>query len=113
MKHVRNLLSASLLSVFIWVNAFAATPYGPKEFNQEGYTALVVAYSPELQGMLETIDKMPDAKITEEVTFRGITYRIGEYKGEPIILFETAMSIANAAMSIQMALDYFPIDEVI
>ena len=106
-------LIAIIVNVFFPSSGSAATPYGPKEFTQEGYTALVVAYSPELQGMLETIDKMPDAKITEEVTFRGITYRIGEYKGEPIILFETAMSIANAAMSIQMAIDYFPIDEVV
>lgn len=112
MKHLKHFIILSIACAFCTL-AQAKTPYGPKEFEQEGYTALVVAYSPELQGMLETIDKMPDAKITEEISFRGITYRIGEYKGKPIILFETAMSIANAAMSIQMAIDYFPIDEVI
>ncbi len=87
--------------------------YGPKTFSEEGFTAMVVAYSPELRGMLETIDALPDAAITDAVTYKGITYRIGTYRDEPVILFDTGMSIANAAMSIQMAIDYFPIKQVI
>lgn len=90
------------------------TAYGPKSFSDEvGYTALVVAYSPELQGMLETIEALPDAAITNTIQFKGITYRMGSYKDEPIIVFETGMSIANAAMSLQMAFDYFPIKQAI
>lgn len=88
-------------------------PYGPKEFDSSGYTALVVAYAPEMQGMLETIEQRPDASITETIEFKGVTYRLGEFQGEPILLFATGMSIANAAMTMQMAFDYFPVKEVV
>jgi adenosylhomocysteine nucleosidase len=91
----------------------AGLPYGPKAFSERSYTALVVAYSPELQGMLETIEALPDAAIETSHSFKGITYRMGQYQGKPIILFESGMSIANAAMSLQMAIDYFPIEQVI
>ncbi len=115
MKHLHLFI---LASGALFLAACATKPsgtsaYGPKTFTEEGYTALVVAYSPELQGMLETIEAMPDAAIDATATFRGITYRIGRYKDEPILLFETGMSIANAAMSIQMAIDYFPIKQIV
>lgn len=94
----------------------ASTPspkYGPKVFDETGYTAVVVAYQPEMKALLETIEKDPDAAINESVTFKGIEYRLGTYNGKPILIFATGMSIANAAMSMQMALDYFPVDQVV
>jgi adenosylhomocysteine nucleosidase len=38
---------------------------------------------------------------------------LGNYKGEPIVIFTTGISVPNAAMTMQMALDYFPIDKVV
>lgn len=87
--------------------------YGPKSFNSEEMTAVVVAYAPEMKGILATIEKNPNASIHEEVRFKGVRYYLGEYSGQPIVVFATGMSIANAAMTTQMALDYFPIDEVV
>lgn len=89
------------------------TSYGPRTFDSPGYTALVVAYSPEMQGLLETIDQRPDASLTEIVRFKGVTYRLGQFQGEPILVFATGMSIANAAMTMQMAFDYFPVKQII
>jgi adenosylhomocysteine nucleosidase len=111
-------LRIGLLSVVLILSGCATSsnstvPYGPKEFDTPGYTALVVAYSPEMQGMLETIEQRADAFITETVQFKGVTYRIGQFQGEPILLFATGMSIANAAMTMQMAFDYFPVKEVV
>ncbi|MEM1223282.1 MAG: 5'-methylthioadenosine/S-adenosylhomocysteine nucleosidase [Verrucomicrobiota bacterium] len=87
--------------------------YGPKTFSGKGYTAVVVAYQPEMKGLLETIEKLPAAQIEEEYTYKGIKYSIGQYKGEPILIFATGMSIANAALSMQMAFDYFPVKQVV
>ncbi|GLR70443.1 5'-methylthioadenosine/S-adenosylhomocysteine nucleosidase [Agaribacter marinus] len=77
------------------------------------YTALVVAFAPEMDGVMRTIDELPDAKILRKETRKGVTYHFGEYNGEPIVLFATGMSIANAAMTMQMAFDYFPIKQVL
>lgn len=89
--------------------------FGPKTFDAQipEFTAVVVAYAPELDGILSTIEKHDHAEITDNVQFKGVNYRLGNFKGEPILIFATGMSIANAAMSMQMALDYFPIKQVV
>jgi len=91
----------------------SAGNYGPRQFDEPGYTAIAVAYSPEMQGVLQSIAARPDAAISKTIRYKGVTYRLGQYQGEPILLFATGMSIANAAMTMQMALDYFPVDQVI
>lgn len=91
----------------------AKSAFGPVAFEQAEMTAVVVAYGPEMEGILGRIEQDPAAKITHTKTFKGITYRLGYYHDEPIVVFATGMSIANAAMSMQMALDYFPIKQVV
>ncbi|WP_317930657.1 5'-methylthioadenosine/S-adenosylhomocysteine nucleosidase [Halioxenophilus sp. WMMB6] len=78
-----------------------------------GYTAVMVAYAPELEGILSTLESLPHAGIDRIETIKGVTYRIGHFHDQPILIFATGMSIANAAMTTQMALDYFPINEVV
>ncbi|WP_269526625.1 5'-methylthioadenosine/S-adenosylhomocysteine nucleosidase [Coraliomargarita parva] len=87
--------------------------YGPKSFDEPGYTAVVVAYAPEMKGVLDTIEALPDAEITDERVYKGVKFKLGTYKGEPILVYATGMSIANAAMSMQMAFDYFPVKQVV
>ena len=89
--------------------------YGPKAYadNVESMTAIVVAYEPEMLGVLNRIAQDPNAEITDTLTFKGIKYRVGTYGGKPIVVFATGMSIANAAMSMQMAFDYFPVKQVV
>ncbi len=77
------------------------------------YTAIVVAYAPEMQGILGRIDADPDAQISDVRTIKGIEYRIGTYHDDPILVFATGISVVNAAMSMQMAIDYFPIKQVV
>ncbi len=80
---------------------------------EDGFTAIMVAYAPELNGILSTLETLPNAHIDRTIAVKGVTYRLGRYNDQPIIIFATGMSIANAAMTTQMALDYFPIDEVV
>lgn len=87
--------------------------YGPAQFSQPAFTAITVAYAPEMEGILNRIEEDPDAVIDTSVTIKGVTYRIGRYHDEPILVFATGMSIANAAMTMQMALDYFPVKQVV
>ena len=108
-----NISLLMLLLILVGCSAKDSAKYGPQSFYKEGFTAIVVAYEPEMLALLETIEGDPAAKIVDEYTFKGIRYRLGTYKERPILIFATGMSIANAAMSIQMALDYFPVDELV
>ena len=87
--------------------------FGPASFEEPAFTAITVAYAPEMEGILNRIESDPDAFIHTTTTIKGVTYRLGTYHDEPILVFATGMSIANAAMTMQMALDYFPVKQVV
>ena len=87
--------------------------YGPKAFSQDPFTAIVVAYEPEMIGLLEAIAADRQSKILNEYTYNGVKFRTGFYREIPILVFATGMSIANASLSTQMALDYFPVNQLI
>ena len=108
-------ISFVALQLFALTISFADTTedYGPKTFSQKPYTAIVVAYEPEMRGILEAIEADPRAYILNEYKFKGIKFRTGVYREMPILVFATGMSIANAALSTQMALDYFPVDQLV
>ncbi|WP_395345760.1 purine phosphorylase [Ningiella sp. W23] len=88
--------------------------YGPRSFpDTEKWTAIVAAYEPEIKAIKAAFEAAEDVHINETVSIKGVKYQLGTYKGEPVIIFTTGISVPNAAMTMQMALDYFPIDTVI
>ncbi|MDM7861280.1 5'-methylthioadenosine/S-adenosylhomocysteine nucleosidase [Alteromonas sp. ASW11-36] len=111
------------LSVFILCLVFSSlsgahehtSPFGPRDFKhiENKWTAVVAAYEPEIAAIDAAFAQMEDAQITETLYFKGVKYQLGEYKGEPIVVLSTGISITNAAMTVQMALDYFPIDTLV
>ena len=81
---------------------------------EEGpYTALVTAYDPEIEELLGYLEALPDFDLTETVEHKGVTYRKGRIGEEPVVIFVTGMSIANAAMTMQMAIERFPLKRVL
>ncbi len=110
MKHTYVLLTLWIASAV----ALVASPWGPRTFDVDNeWTAIVAAYAPEIRAIDEAMEKHPDAEITEEIFIKGVRYQLGTYKGEPVVIFTTGVSVPNAAMTMQMALDYFPIERVI
>ncbi len=110
----KTLLMLSAFCVIALSGCVSTEPtYGPQQFKGEGITAVVVAYEPEMEGILGRIDSDPNASIHTTLEFQGVKYRLGTYNDKPIVVFATGMSIANAAMTMQMALDYFPVKQVV
>ncbi|MGJ8680688.1 5'-methylthioadenosine/S-adenosylhomocysteine nucleosidase [Paraglaciecola sp.] len=88
--------------------------YGPREFAVDNkWTAIVAAFAPEINAINHAFSQLNYAKIEKTLSIRGIKYQLGTYKGEPVVVFTTGISVPNAAMTMQMALDYFPIDKVV
>ncbi|NDV92643.1 purine phosphorylase [Alteromonas sp. 345S023] len=113
MKNIRLLVV--IVPLIAWVAGCATTsrPHQISSYQGDPLTAVVVAYAPEMEGILNRIESDPEASIVSTKTIKGVTYRLGTYHDAPILVFATGMSIANAAMTMQMALDYFPIEQVI
>jgi adenosylhomocysteine nucleosidase len=108
-----NLLLVALASAPLLVAA-ASPDIGPKDFSgQKGWTAIVAAYAPEIRAIDTALEAHPDAAIERTVVFRGVSYQIGHFRGEPIVVFTTGVSVTNAAMTTQMAIDYFPIERLV
>ncbi|MFT6896568.1 MAG: adenosylhomocysteine nucleosidase [Paraglaciecola sp.] len=88
--------------------------FGPREFAVSNkWTAIVAAYEPEIKAIDAAFANLPQAQITQTLHYKGVSYQLGTYKGEPVVIFTTGISVPNAAMTMQMALDYFPIERVI
>lgn len=113
MRRIVGLSGVFAFTLIIGQSSVCGEPYGPRSFEGPGFTAVVAAYGPEIEAILDRIDTDPNAEITETLVFKGVTYRLGNYRGMPIVVFVTGISIANAAMTMQMAFDYFPIEEVV
>lgn len=110
-KIIKSIVFTSLILSFVLQ---ASETFGPREFNVDNeWTAIVAAYEPEIKAIDAALAKLDDAEIDKTVVIKGVKYQIGSYKGEPIVIFTTGISVPNAAMTMQMALDYFPIDKVI
>ena len=92
----------------------SVTEFGPRVFTQtQKWTAIVAAYEPEIQAIDRAFASLEGAQIDDTISIKGVKYQLGNYKGEPIVIFTTGISVPNAAMTMQMALDYFPIDKVV
>lgn len=77
------------------------------------YLAIATAFSPELDAITKEIKAHSEGEITSEVKHKGVTYYLGRVGDVPVVVFTTGISIANAAMTTQMALDRFPISRLI
>lgn len=112
--HKLPVLLFIIISQSLSFSVFSQVEYGPREFDiTDKWTAIVAAYEPEIEAIDQAFAKMEDAQIDKVVTIKGVKYQLGTYKGEPIVIFTTGISVPNAAMTMQMALDYFPIDKVV
>lgn len=77
------------------------------------YTALVTAYDPEIEALIQLLEARPDHAWTRDIERVGVRFKAGRVGDRPILVFATQMSIANAAMSMQIALDHFAIERVL
>ena len=70
-------------------------------------TAVMSAFAPELAALLRaTSDR-------HEVTLGGTTFTTGVLEGKPVVLFLSGMSLVNAAMTTQRALDRFHVSRIV
>ncbi|MBT1451878.1 5'-methylthioadenosine/S-adenosylhomocysteine nucleosidase [Glaciecola sp. XM2] len=110
---IANVMLWLTLSVFATL-ANGQSEYGPRVFPEDQkWTAIVAAYAPEIEAIDAAFEQLDHASISEVVTIKGVKYQLGTYKDEPVIIFTTGISVSNAAMTMQMALDYFPINKVV
>jgi adenosylhomocysteine nucleosidase len=69
--------------------------------------AVISAFEPELVALEAMVEDRRDT------TINGVTFVTGRMAGKDIVLFLSGVSMVNAAMTTQMALDRFTIDRIV
>ena len=70
-------------------------------------TALVTAYSTEIEPLIKAL------KDRYEYRLQGTRFTVGKLNGEPVVVFMTGVSVTNAAMNTQRALDHFNVKQIV
>ncbi len=86
--------------------ASSALPAAPKPL-----IAVLNAYAPEMDAMVKEFG-LREGGFTER-RVKGFRYYLGEVEGKDVVVFETGMSLVNAAMALQLALERLPITHVL
>ncbi len=74
--------------------------------------AIVAAYKPEIAALKHSLIEK-GAVFDRQEQSKGVTYILGSFHQQDIVLFVTGMSVVNAAMSMQMAIDRYPIESIL
>jgi adenosylhomocysteine nucleosidase len=70
-------------------------------------TAVISAFEPEWIALLDSLQNRKDEIIN------GTDFATGEIEGKPVVLFLTGISMVNAAMTTQLALDRFRVRRIV
>jgi len=101
MRHLRPALLSLLLALGLHASALAA-PTGGKLDNRPRI-AVISAFEPELIELRAAVAR------PRTITVNGVSFILGTLGGKPVVLFESGISLVNAAMNTQLALDRFSV----
>lgn len=73
----------------------------------EARVAVMTAFAPEWKAMQDKISER------QEVDINGIKFVLGEIEGKDVVVFMSGVSMVNAAMTTQLALDNFNISAIV
>ncbi len=104
-RPVRILLKS--LAVILIISAFMQARAGGPE-DKTPRIAVISAFAPEL-----TILKGSLAGKVSEYSLNGVEFTTGNLEGRPVVVFLSGISVVNAAMTVQLALDHFPIERIV
>lgn len=92
----------TLLSVFVIFGLASA-----QKLDEVPRLAVMSAYEPEWQVLLDTIE------VEETFKINGYDYTIGKLAGNDVVLFLTGVSMVNATMTSQIALERFNVTGIV
>jgi adenosylhomocysteine nucleosidase len=97
---MRTLLS--LFTVFVVPSVACA-----QTFDDTPRTAIMSAFPPEIVALQEGFNDQVSHSLN------GVTFTTGQFEGKPVVVFMSGVSMVNAAMTTQLALDHFAIKRIV
>jgi adenosylhomocysteine nucleosidase len=85
----------------------ASTAQGAETLDTTPRIAVMSAFAPEWVTLQEALTNRKD------YTVNGTVFATGEIGGKPVVLFLTGVSMVNAAMTSQLAIDHFNLESIV
>lgn len=95
-------LAAAAATMLLAVPAFAA-----ETLDTTPRLAVMSAFGPEWIALQEALSERKDYEVN------GTTFATGTLEGKPVVLFLTGVSMVNAAMTSQLAIDHFTLEGIV
>lgn len=99
---LKTTIAASLLAALTCAPALAA-----ETLDATPRIAVMSAFAPEWIVLQEALSERKD------YTVNGTTFATGLIEGKPVVLFLTGVSMVNAAMTSQLAMDFFNLESIV
>jgi Nucleoside phosphorylase len=90
-----------------FVLSLAAPVQAGETLDETPRIAVMSAFGPEWVALQEALTDRVDHSLN------GITFATGAIEGKPVVLFLTGVSMVNAAMTSQLAIDHFNIESIV
>lgn len=99
----RRLLSVFFLAALLWAPQAPAA----ERFDDTPRIAVISAFEPELVLLLDELEH------PRKYSANGVEFTTGSLQGKPAVLFLSGISMVNAAMNTQLALDRFNVSHIV
>ena len=111
MKPIRTLASSAfLLSATLFLTSCASPGNHESAGGTRPLIAVMAAFEPEIVANREAL--LPPGTPFTETVINGVRFTRFSFEGRDILLFSCGVSMVNAAMTTQLALDKFPVSLV-
>ncbi len=105
---IRKFLITSLVGFVLFLVGCTSPPEVQiASLDNSSRLAIISAYEPEMKNLLS------EAQISDTYLINGRSYHVGQLANNEVILFTSGISMVNAAMTTQTALDYFNISGIL
>src|SRR5690606_30288010 len=102
LKSAAQRLTCAFFILLLW-SPLNATPL----YDQTPRIAVISAFAPELELLQQELQE------PQSYTANGVQFTTGMLQGRPVVLFLSGISMVNAAMTTQLALDRFHITHIV
>jgi adenosylhomocysteine nucleosidase len=95
------------LAAMAGLSLLAGVAHGAETLDTTPRVAVMSAFAPEWVALQEALSDRKD------YTVNGTVFATGTIEGKPVVLFLTGVSMVNAAMTSQLALDHFTVESIV
>ena len=107
MRRIEERCAYAVMTVLACIGLAAAPAGAQDRLDDTPRLAVIGAFAPELQALLALTE------VERTVEHNGVEFSLGKLAGRDVLVFASGVSMVNAAMTTQLALDKFQVEAVI